>query len=353
MILAPMVRIGTLPMRLLALKYGAHLVFTPELVDHSFQGARRITLGDFIEYHDAQGKVILRLHRQERPHLIVQLGSSNVERAVQAARMLREDCVGIDLNCGCPKKFSTHAGMGAALLETPDLLGDILQAMSEAVAPLPVSVKIRLLPQGVEATKRLLDRILHTGIQALSIHGRTRHDTYDTPCDWLAVAELVRHVRASKPELFVNLSGDVYSLEDADRAFAQVGVDGVLLARAAQWNVSVFSRHPRELLCIVKEYLELSRALQNHPSNTKYAVMEMLTKEPREYKPFLPQVYKSKSIEEMLACFDNTAGHKTIDKAEEGQVDSAYEGEDVEFGYTKERQEARMREKINKILLAP
>lgn len=341
-----MVRIGSVPMRLMALKYGADLVFSPELVDCSLLGGTRVPMGDFIEYRQPGGKVIFRLHQREKKRLIIQLGSSDVGNALVAASLIKGDCAGIDLNCGCPKRFSTHAGMGAALLENPNLLYDILSGLSRAMAPLPVSVKIRILPQGLEATKKLITRILGTGIRALSIHGRTRYDTYDKECDWATVSELVQHVRSQNSQVFVNLSGDVFSLQDAHRAFEQVGVDGVLVARAAQWNVSVFSPAPKPLLSIIEEYLLLSRELNNHPCNSKYAVVEMLTKDPQEHKSLLREIYKCKTIEEMLACLGYTTA-----KNQSAALDD-YEEEDLEFGYTKERQEARMNEKINKILFS-
>jgi tRNA-dihydrouridine synthase 2 len=73
---------------------------------------------------------------------------------------------------GCPKPFSTHSGMGAALLSTPDLLCSILRALVAAL-DVPVSCKIRLLPDQAE-TLALVEQICQTGIQCLTIHARTR-----------------------------------------------------------------------------------------------------------------------------------------------------------------------------------
>jgi tRNA-dihydrouridine synthase 2 len=104
--------------------------------------------------------------------VIFQIGSSDPELAVQAARVVAQDVSGIDLNCGCPKPFSTHAGMGAALLSTPDLLLSIIRALIAAI-PLPISAKIRLLPTRAE-TSHLAARILRTGVRNLTVHCRTR-----------------------------------------------------------------------------------------------------------------------------------------------------------------------------------
>ena len=70
--------------------------------------------------------VIFRKHPDETGRLILQLGSSDPQLAVDAARKVIDDVDGIDLNCGCPKNFSTHSGMGAELLKTPDKLCSIL-----------------------------------------------------------------------------------------------------------------------------------------------------------------------------------------------------------------------------------
>ena len=86
-----------------------------------------------------------------------------------------DDVAGFDLNCGCPKPFSTHAGMGAALLTNPDLLCAILTALRSALPPeISLSCKIRLLPSQ-EDTLKLVERIVNTGINALTVHCRTRN----------------------------------------------------------------------------------------------------------------------------------------------------------------------------------
>ena len=123
LILAPMVRLGILPMRLMALKYGADLVFTPELIDKKLIKTSRIQNGipififpkmtikidvlgtvDFIE-SDTQ-KCCLRIHPTEKSKLILQIGTADPVLALQAALKVADDVVGVDVNCGCPKKFS-------------------------------------------------------------------------------------------------------------------------------------------------------------------------------------------------------------------------------------------------------
>lgn len=111
LILAPMVRVGSLPMRLLALRYGADIVYSPEIVDKKLlRSSRRLNpiLGT-IDYIDNNGGgLVLRIHPSEQSKLVLQLGSSDPQLAVEAAKKVMNDVSGIDLNCGCPKSFSIH-----------------------------------------------------------------------------------------------------------------------------------------------------------------------------------------------------------------------------------------------------
>lgn len=82
----------------------------------------------------------------------------------------KDDVSAVDLNCGCPKKFSVQGGMGAALLSNPDNLVKILENLVQH-AGMPVTCKIRLLPNQ-EDTLKLVRRIVVTGIKALTVHCR-------------------------------------------------------------------------------------------------------------------------------------------------------------------------------------
>jgi tRNA-dihydrouridine synthase 2 len=350
LILAPMVRIGTLPLRQLALKYGAEVVFSPEIVDKSIIGATRVFNRELnlIEYRQKndENNIIFRCSPAERTKLIVQIGSNDPQRAVEAARLFRDDVSGIDLNCGCPKHFSTHSGMGAALLENAPLLCAILENLVASFKDLPISAKIRLLPHDIDVTKQLVKRIISTGISALSIHGRTRFQTYDDPAEWNKIKTLVEYIRCElrNDSIAIYLCGDVFSLLDAQRAVNEIGVDGVLFARAAQWNVSVFSamHYTDDVIRIIREYLTTCFEIANPPNNSKYTVIQMLIKDPLKYKSQLMAVYKCKSDKDLAKVFSISV---------EGLCPSFTKSiEDVEYGYTHERQEIRMRSCIEKLL---
>src|SRR5688500_12070818 len=107
-ILAPMVRIGTLPSRILALDYGADLVYSEEIIDFKLLRCTRHinnVLGT-IDFISDDQVVVFRTCEREKDKVILQLGTSDPKRALQAAKLVEQDISGIDINMGCPKDFS-------------------------------------------------------------------------------------------------------------------------------------------------------------------------------------------------------------------------------------------------------
>lgn len=167
--------------------------------------------------YNGKSRAMFTTHPVEKPYLIYQIGSSDPELAVQAAKVVMQDISGIDLNCGCPKSFSTHAGMGAALLTNPDLLCSILTALRAAMPPeITVSAKIRLLPSQ-EDTLKLVERIVNTGISTLTVHCRTR-DMRDRQRALVErLREIVQFVESMGKGVAVVENGDCLGYEDAKR----------------------------------------------------------------------------------------------------------------------------------------
>lgn len=108
---------------------------------------------------------------REREHVVLQIGTSDPSRAAEVACMVEKDVAGIDVNMGCPKKFSILGGMGASLLSEPQKATSILQKLIDTVT-IPITCKIRVLPD-LEETLRLCDILASTGIKAIAVHGRT------------------------------------------------------------------------------------------------------------------------------------------------------------------------------------
>jgi tRNA-dihydrouridine synthase 2 len=167
--------------------------------------------------YNGKTRAMFTTHPIEKPFLIYQIGSSDPSFAVQAARTVMNDVSGIDLNCGCPKPFSTHAGMGAALLTNPDLLCSILTALRKAMPPeITVSAKIRLLPTQ-EETLKLVERIVATGISCLTVHCRTRNMRPREKALVERLREIVQFVDGLGKGVAVVENGDCTGWEDAKR----------------------------------------------------------------------------------------------------------------------------------------
>ena len=156
-------------------------------------------------------------HPIEKPYFIYQIGSANPEYAVQAALKVLPDISGVDLNCGCPKPFSTKGGMGAALLTNPDLLCSILTALRAAMPPhISVSAKIRLLPTQAD-TLALVKRIVDTGVNAITVHCRTRNMRPREPALPERLTEVVAYIESLGKDVAVIANGDCKSRDDAMR----------------------------------------------------------------------------------------------------------------------------------------
>ncbi|WEW59972.1 tRNA-dihydrouridine synthase 2 [Emydomyces testavorans] len=293
-VLAPMVRSGETPSRLVSLKYGADLVWGPETVDRAIIGAnRRINpRTSMIEFtripsnggqpnKPAQESVLYRIDPvREKGKLIFQLGTASPSLAVQAAKVVAGDVSGIDVNSGCPKPFSTSGGMGAALLQTPDLLVSILEALVEEVGKpyeIGISVKIRLLAEP-ERTETLVTRLCRTGITGLTVHCRT---TPMRPRE-AAIREQLPMIASicRKAGVACLMNGDVRSRDEAMPLIRKYGVDGAMIATSAESNFSCFRSasdggllHWRDL---ARSYLEAALQCENRWGNTKYLLNQLI-----------------------------------------------------------------------------
>ncbi|KAK9869408.1 hypothetical protein WA026_003163 [Henosepilachna vigintioctopunctata] len=240
-ILAPMVRVGTLPMRLLALKYGADLVYTEELIDWKFLKSVRVenhvlkTI-DFIDPTD--GTVIFRTCDLEKERVAVQLGTCDSIRALKVAKMIEHDVAAIDINMGCPKEFSLKGGMGAALLTKPEKAKDILETLVRNIS-IPVTCKIRVF-ESVDETINLVKDLVSTGISAIGVHGRTK---FERP-QHLNRNETIRKIAQSIsiPVIANGGSREIEKYSDIIKFKELCGASSVMIARAAEKIVQFFVR---------------------------------------------------------------------------------------------------------------
>lgn len=143
----------------------------------------------------------------------------------------------IDLNCGCPVPKIVKAGSGSALMKDPELVRAIVSAMRNA-SDIPVTVKIR---KGWDESSvnyiETAEAAVSGGAAAVTLHGRTRAQGYAGKADWEAIRLL-----ASRLDVPVFGSGDVYDAKSALRMLDETGCEGVMIARGAMGDPFVFSR---------------------------------------------------------------------------------------------------------------
>lgn len=319
LVLAPMVRAGELPTRLLALHHGADLVWSPEIVDVKLIQTKRLinenlNTVDFItssNNNSSSNTVVFRtLPSQESGKLIFQIGSNDADNAVQAALKVVNDVDGIDLNCGCPKHFSVHSGMGAALLSTPDLLCNILDNLVTKVGKpnkKPISCKIRIL-DSLENTIELVKKICETGITNLTVHCRTREMRNRDAPRWEYLKDIETICREACVSLIMNGKlKDKAHFINTRKALGLPETVGGMIADNAESNPSVFNDAPLSWPQVVHEYYEIATKLQNHFGNTKYMLSRIIPGKQKMYQ-YVTRCKNYDELKYLLSQMDNVTG---------------------------------------------
>lgn len=238
LLLAPMEDVSDPPFRALCKRHGADLMYTEFI---SSEGLIRKA---------AKGLKKLDIFPEERP-IGIQLFGGSEDAMEEAARIA--EAVGpelIDINYGCPVHKVVNKGAGACLLQDVDKMVRLTEKVVKAVK-LPVTVKTRL--GWDDRTKNIREvalRLQDVGIQALSIHGRTRAQLYKGPADWTLIGEVKNDPRIHIP-IFGN--GDIDSPEKAREYRDRYGVDGLMIGRASIGHPWIFNE--------IKHYLATGRHL--------------------------------------------------------------------------------------------
>lgn len=215
--LAPMEDVTDIGFRQLCKRFGASMVYTEFVSAEALVRSIKSTVSK------------LDISDSERP-VGIQIYGRDTDAMVEAARIVeqaRPDV--IDLNFGCPVKKVAGKGAGAGMLQNIPLMLDITRQVVRAVRT-PVTVKTRLgWDSGNLIITTLAEQLQDCGIQALTIHGRTRAQMYTGNADWTLIGEVKRNPRIHIPIIG---NGDITSPEDAERAFNDYGVDAVMVGRA-------------------------------------------------------------------------------------------------------------------------
>ena len=251
LLLAPMEDVSDPPFRAVCKENGADMMYTEFI---SAEGLIRDA---------AKSRQKLDIYDYERP-IGIQIFGEKIESMREAAAIA--EAAGpelIDINYGCPVKKVAGRGAGAGiLLDLPKM-----QKMTEEIVKqvsLPVTVKTRLGWDEnsiyiVEVAKRLQD----AGIQALTIHARTRAQMYKGHSDWSYIAEVKNH-----PDIHIPIfgNGDIDSPEKAVAYKEKYGVDGIMIGRAAIGNPWIFKQ--------IKHYMATGEHLPPPDMNERVATVK-------------------------------------------------------------------------------
>src|SRR3546814_124949 len=225
LLLAPMEDVSDPPFRYLCKQQGADLMYTEFI---SSEGLIRDA---------AKSRKKLDVFAYERPIGIQIFGSDidHMREATEIAAAAGPDL--IDINYGCPVKNVACRGAGASLPQDVDKMVEMTKAVVKATS-LPVTVKTRLgWDDNSKNVYEVAERLQDIGIQALSIHGRTRSQMYKGQADWTLIREVRRNPRICIP-IFGN--GDIDSVEKAAAWRMEYEVDGIMIGRAAIGNPWIF-----------------------------------------------------------------------------------------------------------------
>jgi tRNA-dihydrouridine synthase B len=227
LLLAPMEDVSDPPFRYVCKKYGADLMYTEFI---SSEGLIR---------HAAKSMQKLDIYDYERP-IGIQIFGGEEDAMVESARIVEQAQPDlIDINYGCPVNKVVCKMAGAGILQDIPKMVRLTEQVVKATN-LPVTIKTRL--GWDEQTKNIVEvaeRLQDIGIQALSIHGRTRKQMYKGEADWTLMAEVKNNPRMHIP-IFGN--GDIDSPHKAREYKNRYGVDGIMIGRAAIGSPWIFNQ---------------------------------------------------------------------------------------------------------------
>lgn len=246
-VLAPMEDVTDPAFRLMCKRFGADMVYTEFVSADALIRSVNKTMAK------------LNIDEQERP-VAIQIYGKDVPTMVEAAKIVEEAKPDIlDLNFGCPVKRVAGKGAGAGMLQNIPLMLEITKSVVDAVK-IPVTVKTRL---GWDHDHRIIvdlaEQLQDCGIEALTVHGRTRAQMYTGEADWTLIGDIKKNPRIHIPIIG---NGDVTSPQRAKECFERYGVDGIMIGRASFGRPWIFKE--------VKHYLETGEELPHCHSTGKW-----------------------------------------------------------------------------------
>ncbi len=212
--LAPMAGITDSPVRQLIRKYTKTALLNTEMI--SSEALVQRPTGTILHYE-----------REEHP-LIFQLSGHKPHLMAKAAMLLEEKASAIDINMGCPVNKVVKGTDGCALMKNSELAADIIKAIKDKIN-IPVTCKFRLgWSQNEMNYVEFAKKMQNAGVDAITVHARTRSQMYSGNADW-------RKIKALKEDITIPIfaNGDVVDIDSAIKCIDESGADGVAIARGA------------------------------------------------------------------------------------------------------------------------
>ena len=250
-VLAPMEDVTDIGFRMLCKRFGASMVYTEFVSAEALVRSIKSTVSK------------LTISDEERP-VGIQIYGRDVESMVEAAKIVEQAHPDvIDINFGCPVKKVAGKGAGAGMLKNIPLMLDITREVVKAVNT-PVTVKTRLgWDHNNLVITDLAEQLQDCGIEALTIHGRTRSQMYTGEADWTLIGEIKKNPRIHIPIIG---NGDITTPEEAKQAFDRYGVDAVMVGRATFGRPWIFKE--------IRDYLDGKEPDPTMDFNWKLDVLE-------------------------------------------------------------------------------
>src|SRR4029453_10582782 len=230
--LAPMAGVSDKIFRQLCKEYGAD-VLTTEFVYAEGIFRRNGVTREYLDFDEIERPIGVQLFGADGKHM--------AEAACHVVDWMRPDF--IDLNFGCPVNKVVSRNGGSALLKDCSTLASVATAVVRAIAPVPVTAKIRI---GWDASSinaaRVAPLLVDAGIAAITVHGRTRAQGYSGVADW----DIIGEVAATVPIPVIG-NGDLSSASDVAKRRRETGIAGAMIGRAAMSAPWIFSQTKRYL----------------------------------------------------------------------------------------------------------
>ncbi|MFA6585691.1 MAG: tRNA-dihydrouridine synthase [Candidatus Paceibacterota bacterium] len=264
---------------------------------------------------------ILKFSESERPIVAQVFGANpeNMEKACSYIASLGFD--GIDINMGCPDKSVVAQGAGGALIKTPKLAREIIQAAQRGIrssgAHIPLSVKTRI-GFNKEEIDNWIGELLKEDISALTIHLRTVKELSLVEAHWDLMKRIVQLRNKINPEILIIGNGDITDLNDAESKASQYSCDGVMIGRGVFGNPWFFTKRSspslvREKLEILIEHTQIFEKELLKPKHKNFAVMKKHFKAyvngfegAKELRTKLMETQNAKEVEKIINDFLKT-----------------------------------------------